>query len=300
MTASTCQPGSGKKDLNRLPYLAEPLLRFDLKYELELLRREGSWERETGRSSKTLAKYPDFRIVLVCMKAGSHMKDHRAEARISIHALEGKISLHVPGQNPIELSAGQLMALDCGVHHDVEALAESAFLLTIAWSQGESKANEERVNHSLPAEHDCGRRIESHESKPHAAGVDDRSDARDCSDPTLEEFASKHHLPPRWLELRKACNRLVARSDFWYRPELMDQARQLAGEASEILQTVLRQGKHPVRDEPRTGRALTTLKQDSWRPETSATPPNSTHEWQHLSNARSLEYGELTLSSRNT
>lgn len=266
MRASSCQPGSGKRDLNRLPYLAEPLLRFDLNHELELLRREGSWERETGRSSKTLAKYPDFRIVLVCMKAGSHMNDHRAEARISIHALEGKILLHVPDQDPIELSAGQLMTLDCGVHHDVEALAESAFLLTVAWSKSESRPTEERAQRSRSAEHDCRRVIESHESKPHTAGGDDRSNARDYSDPTLEEFASRLHLPPRWLELRKACNQLVARSDFWYRPELIDQARQLAGEASEILQTVLRHGKHPVREEPRTGRALTTLKQDSWTP----------------------------------
>lgn len=132
---SGCQPGSGRKDLNRLPYLAEPLLRFDLNQELEQLRREESWGRETGRSSKTLAKYPDFRIVLVCMKLGSHMNDHRAEARISIQALEGKIRLHVPDQNPIDLSTGQLMTLDCGIHHDVEAVEESAFLLTVAWQK---------------------------------------------------------------------------------------------------------------------------------------------------------------------
>lgn len=41
MRASTCQPGSGKKDLNRLPYLAKSLLRFGLNHEPELLRREG-------------------------------------------------------------------------------------------------------------------------------------------------------------------------------------------------------------------------------------------------------------------
>ena len=266
MRASTCQPGSGKEDLNRLPYLAAPLLRFDLNHELGLLRREGSWERETGRSSKTLAKYPDFRIVLVCMKAGSHMNDHRAEARISIQALEGKILLHVPDQNPIELSAGQLMTLDCAVHHDVEALAESAFLLTIAWSKGESRPTEERATQSRSAEHDCRQAIEPHESKPHTARVDSRSRARDYSDLSLEKLTSKHRLPARWLELRKACNRLVARSDFWYRPELIDQARRLAGEASEILQAVLRQGKHPVQEESQTGGAPPTLRQDSWTP----------------------------------
>ena len=133
MNTSTCQPGSGKSNLNRLPYLAEPLLSFDLDQEMQELRREDSWERETGRSSKTLAKYPDFRIVLVCMRAGSHMNDHKAEARISIQALRGKILLHVPDQKSIELSSGQLMTLDCGIHHDVEAIEESAFLLTVAW-----------------------------------------------------------------------------------------------------------------------------------------------------------------------
>lgn len=136
MSASTCQPGSGKSNLNRLPYLAEPVLRFDLDQEMQELRREDSWERETGRSSKTLAKYPDFRIVLVCMKAGSHMNDHKAEARISIQALRGKVLLHVPDRKSIELSTGQLLTLDCGMHHDVEAVEESAFLLTVAWGKG--------------------------------------------------------------------------------------------------------------------------------------------------------------------
>ena len=136
---STCHPGDGTKGLNRLPYLAEPLLRFDLQQELQELRREDSWDRETGRSSKTLAKYPDFRIVLVLMKAATHMDEHRAAARISIQALVGRIRLHLPEQEPLELSAGQLLALDCGMPHDVEALEESAFLLTVSWPKGTAK-----------------------------------------------------------------------------------------------------------------------------------------------------------------
>jgi quercetin dioxygenase-like cupin family protein len=136
---STCHPGDGTKGLNRLPYLAEPLLRFDLQQELQELRREDSWGRETGRSSKTLAKYPDFRIVLVLMKAATHMDEHRAAARISIQALVGRIRLHLPEQEPLELSEGQLLALDCGMPHDVEALEESAFLLTVSWPNGAAK-----------------------------------------------------------------------------------------------------------------------------------------------------------------
>jgi hypothetical protein len=68
---SACHPGDGIEVLNRLPGLAEPLLQIDLERELRQLRREDSWQRETGRSSKTLAKYPDFRIVLILMKSGS-------------------------------------------------------------------------------------------------------------------------------------------------------------------------------------------------------------------------------------
>lgn len=123
------------KVLTRLPHLVDVRLRFNLSDELRQLRGEDSYRRETGRSSKTLAKYPDFRIVLVLMKANSEMKEHHADARISIHALEGTIRVHLP-EEKVELGAGELLALDYGIRHDVEALAENAFLITIAWPGG--------------------------------------------------------------------------------------------------------------------------------------------------------------------
>lgn len=86
---SICHPGDGIEALNRLPGLAEPLLQIDMKRELQQLRQEDSWQRETGRSSKTLAKYPDLRIVLILMKGGTRMRQHRAEGRVSIQLLEG-------------------------------------------------------------------------------------------------------------------------------------------------------------------------------------------------------------------
>jgi len=132
---TTHKPDQNSKDLNRLPHLANPLLRFNLSDELRQLRSEDSWQRETGRSSKTLAKYPDFRIVLVLMKANTQMKEHHADARISIHSLQGKIRIHLPDQK-IELPAGELMALDHGIPHDVDAMEESAFLITISWPGG--------------------------------------------------------------------------------------------------------------------------------------------------------------------
>ncbi len=94
--------------MNRLPQLAEPLLQFDLQKELQQLRHQDSWQRESGRSSRTLAKYPDFRIVLVLMKAGTQMNEHQAEGRVSIHHLLGKIRIHLPDKK-VSLSAGQLL-----------------------------------------------------------------------------------------------------------------------------------------------------------------------------------------------
>jgi hypothetical protein len=57
---------------------------------------------------------------------------------------------------------------------------------------------------------------------------------------TLEEFADTRHLPQNWLELRKECEQLVRRSDFWYRPELKDEARGLASQASDMLSKIFK------------------------------------------------------------
>ena len=138
---STCQPDEGTEVLGRLPGLAEPLLQIDIERELQQLRREDSWQRETGRSSKTLAKYPDFRIVLILMKSGTRMRQHRAEGRISIQQLKGRLRIHLANRT-LDVSAGDLLVLDCGVLHDVEALEESALLLTISWRRRKSTASE--------------------------------------------------------------------------------------------------------------------------------------------------------------
>lgn len=129
-------------NLNRLPHLADRVLYFNLEEEIRRLREQDSWRRNTGRSSKTLAKYPDFRIVLVLMKPKSQMKEHHADARISIETLRGRIRLHLPDQS-IEMGAGELMCLESGIHHDVEAIEESAFLITVSWPGGSAEERHE-------------------------------------------------------------------------------------------------------------------------------------------------------------
>ena len=119
--------------------LSGPLLQFDLAGELDRLRRDESWLHLTGRSSKTLVKYPDLRIVLIAMKANTRMQEHTAAGRISVHSLNGHIRLHLP-ERVVDLPAGHLLVLDQCVPHDVEAAEDSDFLLTLSWPPEEKIA----------------------------------------------------------------------------------------------------------------------------------------------------------------
>lgn len=69
------------------------------------------------------------------MKAGTGLTQHEAAARLTVHVLSGRLRLHLLGTT-VELVHGHLLALDRDVRHGVEALAESAFLLTLAWPEG--------------------------------------------------------------------------------------------------------------------------------------------------------------------
>ncbi len=52
--------------------------------------------------------------------------------RISIHMLSGHVRLNASGRT-FDLRDDSLIALDHGAAHDIEALEDSALLLTIAW-----------------------------------------------------------------------------------------------------------------------------------------------------------------------
>lgn len=104
------------------------MLSFDLEAEVKALRGENAWQ--SGRDSKTLVKHPDFRVVLTVMQSGARLHEHKAAGRISVQVLEGHIRMHA-GDKLFDLPAGHLLALERALPHDVEALQESAFLLTI-------------------------------------------------------------------------------------------------------------------------------------------------------------------------
>jgi len=105
-------------------------MEFDLPSEIHRLKAETTWS--TGQNARTLVKYDDVRVVLMALQAKVRVPEHKTEGRISVHVLSGHIRLRASGRT-FSLRTGGLLAIDQGVPHDLEALDESAVLLTIAW-----------------------------------------------------------------------------------------------------------------------------------------------------------------------
>jgi quercetin dioxygenase-like cupin family protein len=116
---------SNQGDLNQVD-----LSHVDLNQEITRLQAEASSE-ESSRKSKMLVKHPEFRIVLITMRPGSRWEDHKTNARISLHVLRGDIRFHTP-TGAVDLRPGQLLTLAPDITHSVDALEESAFLLTLS------------------------------------------------------------------------------------------------------------------------------------------------------------------------
>ncbi len=118
---------------------AGTFLEFDLAAEIENLKREPAWQN--GRNAKTIAKYADLRIVLTVLRGGTRIEQHHSAGRISVQTISGHIRMHA-ADRVFELGTGRMLALDRAVPHDVEAMEDSAFLLTIAWPEEGGRARE--------------------------------------------------------------------------------------------------------------------------------------------------------------
>jgi quercetin dioxygenase-like cupin family protein len=110
--------------------LDAPLLTFDIPTLLSQIKREDSWPKG-ARNGMTLFKEQALRVVLVAMHAGTVIPSHRAESPISLQVIEGTIKFSTEAQT-LTLSTGQLLTLQAGIPHTVEAVEEAAFLLTLA------------------------------------------------------------------------------------------------------------------------------------------------------------------------
>lgn len=104
---------------------------FDLAAIDTELRAGDTYIRD-GHTAHTLLREDDLRIVVVVMKAGAQMAEHSVNQTCTIHGLSGHVQLKLPS-GMTDVHPGQLLILERGTPHDVEAVSESAFLLTFGW-----------------------------------------------------------------------------------------------------------------------------------------------------------------------
>jgi quercetin dioxygenase-like cupin family protein len=110
------------------------LAHFDLAHEMAEFEQHKPWPK--GIHSKTLFKKRDFRVLLICMEAATRIEEHHADGTSSVQVLKGAIRYTTQGQI-YELQTGSLLTLGASIRHDVEAVVESGFLLTISWPNKE-------------------------------------------------------------------------------------------------------------------------------------------------------------------
>ena len=110
--------------------VAVPLLDVQFSEQLERLRQEPTW-RTSRRNAITLSQEPALRLVLMLLGKGTKMPEHQAAGPLTLHVLSGSVALRTGGRT-VEIGAGELIALESAIEHEVEALEESACLLTLA------------------------------------------------------------------------------------------------------------------------------------------------------------------------
>jgi quercetin dioxygenase-like cupin family protein len=106
------------------------VLQLDLSQEqLDLLEAAG--KAGTGTTAKTLVKDGPLRVVLIGLKEGASMREHKAEGPVTIQALRGVAQVSSRGETE-DLDVGSMLMFGSGVTHSVEAKSDSVLLLTIA------------------------------------------------------------------------------------------------------------------------------------------------------------------------
>jgi quercetin dioxygenase-like cupin family protein len=93
------------------------------------LKSEPIWK--TGdRHGASLVKGDGINVALMMLKKGAKLQEHHTRAPITVQVFEGRVNFIANGKAQL-LTAGMLLALDRAIEHSVEALEESALILTV-------------------------------------------------------------------------------------------------------------------------------------------------------------------------
>ncbi len=111
-------------------WLAGPVLFFNLKDELAQLKEDPEWH-ERHRNAVTLVKEPHLSVVLVALQKGGRLEPHKTQGPFTLQVIGGAVRVRLDKETRM-VKTGELMSIEPAIAHEVEALDESAVLLTIA------------------------------------------------------------------------------------------------------------------------------------------------------------------------
>jgi len=109
--------------------IGSPVLTLNVDREIRRLKTESEWVSGM-EDGITLVKYPHMRIVLVALRRGKSLREHRVAGPMSVFVVSGKIVM-LAGESEYHLKAKDIVTLRKNIPHDVRAAADSVFLLTL-------------------------------------------------------------------------------------------------------------------------------------------------------------------------
>jgi quercetin dioxygenase-like cupin family protein len=105
----------------------------DIRAEITRLKSEPAWAGG-DRHGLSLVKGDGINVALMLLKKGAKLQEHHTKAPITVHVVEGRINFMTADKSRA-LTAGMLLALDRAIAHSIEALEDSALILTVGGEQ---------------------------------------------------------------------------------------------------------------------------------------------------------------------
>ena len=119
--------------------LDDPVMGFELDREIALLREEPGYA-QFGRSSKTLGKSRNFRLVVTAARGGTDLGNDDAEAAMAIQVLDGAVTATRAGAG-MRFGRGSVIWFAEGEDWAVRVEDDAALVLSIGWPGGAAEDN---------------------------------------------------------------------------------------------------------------------------------------------------------------